>query len=158
MPNLLNWRYSSTLALFRTRGLKPKSIPVLVCGLKLHFWENIYHNFWLVEYWQFNEIDITNKSQSLNLTNPLLHTTQLQYIPTISLLELDLKAWQVRIKQVYCQLKAVNGTEGDPLRKIRTSMSDKRQITRSYETKNQNNMSHEDVIISQETPRRVFFW
>jgi len=38
--------------------MKPKSIPALVYGLKFDLsCEDIYPNFWFVEYHQFNEID-----------------------------------------------------------------------------------------------------
>jgi len=44
--NLLNWWYSITLAWFRARVLKPKSVPVLVRGPKWDLCEDICHNFW----------------------------------------------------------------------------------------------------------------
>ncbi len=39
-------------------GLNPKSIPVIVCGIKLDLCEDTRHNFWFVQYHQFDEIDV----------------------------------------------------------------------------------------------------
>jgi len=64
---LLNWRYSITSVWCKSHDLKPKCINVLVSGLNLDLCEYICHNFWFVEYCQFNEIEVIDVK--LNLEN-----------------------------------------------------------------------------------------